>query len=164
MLHRKRCVTRSFNYITTTASNGFVDEQAKYGWKDIVCNSSSWAATDRYNGFTLFLGSGDTPVTPEDYKLENAVILDVTAASCYQEPNGKIIVSRTFKNNTEEAVTIKEAGCYLFAQIPNAQYYAPVVMIARKVLKTPVIIPVGEIYTFNYSIDMSRISFEEIDD
>ena len=29
------------------------------------------------NGFVMFIGSGDTPAAPDDYKLENAVNLNV---------------------------------------------------------------------------------------
>ena len=57
-------------------------------------------------------------------------------------------------------MTIKEIGCYIFA---NTSPHQPLVMIARKVLPNPAAIPDGQQYTFTYTIDTSRVSFEEAD-
>ena len=63
--------------------------------------------------------------------------------------------------HTGENVTIKELGCYLFAT--KSQNLVPVVLIGRRILNTPVIIPDGGQYAFTYTIDMNQVSFEEID-
>ncbi len=149
-----------YNYNPNMGSNGYINEQAKYPWTGITggrCENSTYG---RYNGFVLFVGSGDTPPTPDDYKLENAAELKVLTASCIHYANGRTIVSREFFNNTDENVTIKEIGCYIFA---NTSPNQPLVMIARKVLPTPVVIPEGQNYTFTYTIDTSQISFAEAD-
>ncbi len=41
--------------------------------------------------------------------------------------------------------------------------HQPLIMIARKVLPNPVVIPEGQNYTFTYTIDTSQISFAEAD-
>ena len=138
-----------------------VNEQAKYPWTGITGGRCENSLYGRYNGFVLFVGTGDTPPTPDDYKLENAVELGVLTASCIHYANGRTIVSREFFNNTDENVTIKEIGCYIFT---NSNPHQPLVMIARRVLPNPVVIPDGQNYAFTYTIDTSRISFEEADD
>ena len=158
-----------YNYNPNMGSNGYINEQAKYPWTGITGGRCENSLYGRYNGFILFVGSGDTPPTPDDYKLENAVELGVLTASCIHYANGRTIVSREFFNNKGEDVTIKEIGCYLFAtnswsNSVNSSEYIPIVMIGRKVLKNPVTILTGELYTFNYTIDMSQIAFTEVDD
>ena len=123
----------------------------------------------RQNGFTLFVGNGTAEPKADDYKLESPLVLNVSQSSCIELNNNKITVSRSFINNTDENVTVSEIGCYLFAtnswsNSVNSSEYIPIVMIGRKVLKNPVTILTGELYTFNYTIDMSQISFGEADD
>ena len=149
-----------YNYNPNMGSNGYINEQAKYPWTGITGGRCENSLYGRYNGFILFVGSGDTPPTSDDYKLENAVELKVLTASCIHYANGRTIVSREFFNNTDENVTIKEIGCYIFI---NSSPHQPLVMIARKVLPNPVVIPEGQNYTFTYTIDTSQISFAEAD-
>ena len=123
----------------------------------------------RQNGFTLFVGNGTAEPKADDYKLESPLVLNVSQSSCIELNNNKITVSCSFINNTEDDVTVSEIGCYLFAtnswnNSVNSSEYIPIVMIGRKLLKNPVTILTGELYTFNYTIDMSQISFAEADD
>ena len=160
---------RSFNYNTTTGSNNYINEQEKYQWNTVVnqgANSTITTADSMgANGFTLFVGTGDNAVSSSDYCLNSPIALEVQAAACtvQGEYNEKIVTSRTFRNNTEAEVTIKEVGLYIFQSKGNPSYKQPHVMIGRKVLETPVVIPVNDSYTFNYTIDMSQISFSEAD-
>ena len=149
-----------YNYNSTMGTNNYINEQISYSWGGVTGNRIDSSTYGRYNGFVLFVGSGDTAPTPDDYKLENAVELKVLTASCIHYENGRTIVSREFFNNTDEDVTIKELGCYIFANMHPNQ---PLVMIGRKVLPQPVVIPQGQQYTFTYTIDTSSISFEEAD-
>ena len=117
----------------------------------------------------MFAGTGDTPVSSSDYKLENAVELNIISASCVHNADETTIITRTFQNNTGEEVIIKEVGLYMFCSqtsndtYKNEKYYVPVIMLGRKVLNTPIIIANNESYTFTYKIDMSQISFAEAD-
>lgn len=167
---------RSFNYNTTTGTNSCIDEQTAYAWENTVQSYAGSATfyyfnTFRANGFVLFVGSGEKEEDLEDYKLENPLVLQVKNASCFTQADGKVITQRTFYNHTEEDVTINEVGLYIFAH----QYLSSnqsgvqrtltsnVVMIGRKVLASPVILKTGEMYTFTYTIDMSKFSFESVD-
>lgn len=158
--HSVNGVGRSFDYTVTTTSNNCVSEQTSYTWANVTFNGSDADVGFRYNGFTLFVGSGNTAVTANDYCLDTPVTLNVVAASCTTNASGLVTVLRTFENNTGSSVTINEIGLYVFAYFPAT---APVVMIGRKVLSTPVTIPNGEQRTFEYIVDMNHISFSEAD-
>ena len=155
--HEYRASVSSFNYDATNATNSYTKETTSYMWDNIVCNRASGGsnyANVLYNGFVLFVGDGTTEPADTDYKLANAVELDVVSASCIHNANGKTYVSRTFTNNTGANVTIKELGCYLFSsQVVDATNSTPIVMIGRTVLETPVTIANGDSQTFTYVIN-----------
>lgn len=168
--HQFAGAVRSFNYDTTIRSNGNINEQEKYTWDEVAAAPSGGPSNTQpdhegANGFTLFIGTGDTAVSSSDYCLNSPIALEVQAAACtvQGEYNEKIVTSRTFRNNTEAEVTIKEVGLYIFQTKIGRSCQQPHVMIGRKVLETPVVIPVNDSYTFNYTIDMSQISFSEAD-
>ena len=167
---------KHFNYNPTTSTNNYKNEQSLYGWQGVVSSNSTNGNTMtednghyRRNGFILFIGTGNTPVETSDYKLENAVELNIISASCVHNADETTIITRTFQNNTGEEVIIKEVGLYMFCSqtsndtYKNEKYYVPVIMLGRKVLNTPIIIANNESYTFTYKIDMSKISFAEAD-
>lgn len=159
----------NYNYNITPNTNSFTKEKEYYNWENVVATDRSSTVKDnnyaysRYNGMVLFVGTGDTPVTAEDYCLAEAKELSVTGASCVHSSNEKTAITRTFVNETGEDVTIKEVGAYIFftgyGNTGNGSYNYPVVMIGRKVLDEPVTMAVGDSYTFTYIIDMSNISF-----
>lgn len=152
---------RSFNYTTTLSSNTLTQELTTYPWHGITTTSSNDNMYEKHNGFTLFVGSGTTAPTVNDYKLDTPVELDVLAASCYQNEDGKVITTRTFYNNTGSSVTLNEIGLYLFKPAKNAAGSSgtqPIVMLGRKVFNNPVTIAAGDSYTFTYTVDMSDIT------
>lgn len=146
--------TLAYNYNATTASNSFTDEQTSYNWNSVVYNPDSLENWE--NGFTIFVGSGTTAATVTDFKLETPLTLDVLSAACYHNSNEKTVVQRTFKNVAGSSVTVNEIGCYLFRD--NYQSTTPIILIGRTVLTTPVTISDGDMYTFQYEIDMSGIT------
>lgn len=178
--HEYRGSTLSYNYDANANTNTYTKEKETYDWRGVVsqseCSGSSPDyASSIYNGFVVFIGTNDDTenedvsietVSADDYCLNNSIELSVIGASCTHNSAEKTSVSRTFENNTEEDVIIKEIGCYVFKTNVSGtatNSSQPVVMIGRKILSTPVTIPVGEQRTFTYVIDMSAISFEEAD-
>ena len=162
-----------YDYNTTSETNNCTQETEKYSWikiVDIISNNIDTSNVSnvgqRKNGFVIFVGSDDTPATVEDYKLGNALTLDVLSASCTHTDANRTFVQRTFQNNTENSVVVREIGCYVFAQNPSSDSSKrfPLVMIGHKILDTPVTIAVGDVYTFTYKIDMSSITFTEADE
>ena len=159
--HSAAGTARSFDYTPTTSTNSYKAEKTTYSWDNVLTSVDENDLIYRYNGFTLFIGTGETPVAAEDYCLDNSVTLDVTAAYCTTNSNGIVTVSRAFENNTGSDVTIKEMGLYMFTETYSA--LCPVVMMGRKVLDTPVTIPDGEQRLFEYIINMNNITFTEAD-
>ena len=145
---------RSFNYNYTSTTNSFTAEQTTYAWADITQYSTGSSEPQLCStGFVLFVGTGDTAVTADDYKLDTPITLAVTGAGCYHKADGTTVITRTFQNNTESEVTIKELGLYMFRCSGTS---TPIVMLGRKVLTTPVVIPVGASYTFTWTIDLLK--------
>lgn len=151
--------SRNFNYDITTSTNSFINELTSYNWANVLIQNSSDSVTSPYKscGFTLFIGTGDTPVTLNDYKLDNNIALDVLSASCIHNTDGTTVITRTFKNSTEDEVIIKELALYIFVGLNySGSTPQPHVMIGRKVLSTPVTIPASASYTFTWTIDLVK--------
>jgi hypothetical protein len=106
--------------------------------------------------FGIVVGSSDTSVTRDDYKLGSqiahgsgtgqlmygAVSIDTPVAYS----TGYLVrVMRVFTNNSGADVTVKEIGLYVYAV--SGQYFC----IVRDVLTTPVTIPNGYSWTVRYN-------------
>jgi len=105
------------------------------------------------------VGSGDTPVSSSDYKLDSLISHGTGAGqlqygacsvgSPYEEAGYlKMKIERTFTNGSGGSITVKEIG--LMAVVPGT--YA---LIARDVLSTPTTIPDGGTQTVRYIISMA---------
>ncbi len=74
--------------------------------------------------FGMVIGTGDTPVTMTDHKLETQVTTNwahKVASFGVENPNSstwRVFLARGFTNNTGAAVTIKEVGLYVL-HTPN---------------------------------------------
>lgn len=148
-----------YNYGMTTATNNYTNEQSKSVWKNIVQQEITKADVNGECGFVLFVGSGLTTPTAEDYKLENALTLNVLGASCRHDDNITTTM-RTFQNTTSENVTINELGLYLFKTTSSSDS-KNLIMIARKLLEAPVTLAPNETYTFTYQIKFEDFKFTE---
>ena len=164
--HPQYGTTYNFEYYPTANLAEYTAEKTSYKWINIVYSSSYTSTTNKMymrNGFTIFLGTGDTEATVNDYCLANSVELASTGGSCTHLVNGVTTVQRTFVNNTENDVTIKEIGLYMFAANSDSNALYPIILMGRKVLSSPVVIPVGDTYTATYNIDFRNISYAEAD-
>lgn len=109
-------------------------------------------------GWFLDVGFGSTSPTFNDYKLENSNSMDNAVLT---HVNGQVFntanvdikaVQSTYKNNTENNVTVTELG--IIGKNSNANSKAGCVLIARVVLNDPVTIPPGGICAFQYRIQV----------
>ena len=115
---------------------------------DGLCN-----LTQNSGGIALYLGKGTTKPTENDYTLEDPIsVSDLPITIGHVDMQTAIdkfmIVSITVENVTAENITVSEMG--LFA----AAHYSgnTVLMIAREVLDSPVIIEPGVARTFTMTI------------
>ena len=120
---------------------------------------------------TLVVGSGTTPVTDDDYKLD-VPITTLTAVSattsCKTDDTKNTLspttftVSTTYRNDTEAPVTVNEIGIMIpvgykhsgSGAIPNALSSC---LIYREVLETPVTIEPNQLRTFSIATDVATI-------
>lgn len=107
----------------------------------------------------LILGSGDTPPTPDDYCLDSWIPTADLSVESYagvgphnEYPPTKICsLTTTFRNNTNENITVKEVGvCIALSKASNVSTSIPpkYILLVRDVLQNPVIIKPDEITSF----------------
>ena len=131
----------------------------------------STAAQGISNQTTLVVGSGTTPVTDDDYKLD-IPITTLTAVSattsCKTDDRGNTLsptsftVSTTYRNDTEAPVTVNEIGIMIPVGFKTSgsstnRNALSSCLIYREVLETPVTIESGQLRTFSIATDVATI-------
>lgn len=106
------------------------------------------------SGLFMVLGSGDTPPTKDDYKLDSWIPTTDLSVESYSgvgphnewPPLKMCSLTTVFRNNTEENITVKEVGvCFAIGKQGSVQKY---ILLVRDVLENPVIIKPDEITSF----------------
>lgn len=120
---------------------------------------------------TLVVGSGTTPVTDDDYKLD-APITTLTAVSattsCKTNDTGNtlspttFVISTTYRNDTEAPITVNEIGImipvgYKLSGTSTNDNAISSCLIYREVLTTPVTIEPNQLRTFSITTDVATI-------
>ena len=96
---------------------------------------------DRRLSYTISVGTGTTPPTENDYKLENAVSLTLANKTLVNDKDRTISIIGSIRNQTSEAVTITEVAITIYDSF----------IISRDLI-TPITIPSGEMRTIQYTI------------
>lgn len=107
---------------------------------------------------TMFVGSGGTEPTENDYKLETPVLLTCLTAPTLVLGKYDLTYTITLKNETGADTTIREIALAMYAPAAtgnSANHSA--VMLARRVLSNPVALPNGGAYTFSWKMDFSEL-------
>ena len=140
-----------------------VDSDLQVATSDVTGSLGNAFYINSTSGYTsntlcILVGTGATPATLDDYKLESQLELTSGIDSCRMDSNtGIITLTREFINNTGDSVTIKELGVYNVSIQRTGAIDINVFLVGREVLAEPVIIDNGKSYTFSYFIDMSGI-------
>lgn len=107
----------------------------------------------------IILGSGDTPPTPDDYKLDDWIPTTELYAVSYGVilPNTReddLIggFTATYYNVSQENKIIKEIGVISHGSLNNNKNYGTKILMAREVFENPIIIKPQEGYTFSFLI------------
>ena len=125
-----------------------VDTQ--YNSADVPASNFSFSG-----GAQIYLGTGNTAPTIDDYKLSGDLITGLTSqVQNTSATNNSITFSATATNNTDAPVTIKEIGLGGFESSAGAC----VVLLTRDVLATPVTLNVGDSKTFSITIDFRSLT------
>lgn len=109
-----------------------------------------------YDTTRIVLGDSNTPVTVDDYALGNDITSSLSLVSgiigARTAQSDFPSITAVFKNNTANAITIKEVGVMTGYSFNNSGQTGQC-LIARKVI-TPVTIQPGESYAFTYSMSL----------
>lgn len=128
----------------------------------ILSTSGTYSETTKFNYCTLF-GSGTTPPTMDDYKLEGTVATNCTCSHTIESTisedgsEGTMTVTYTITNNNDAEITIGEIGIFLemywltgYSTCTNYPY-----LVERTVLESPITIPAGGVGQVTYTIRMN---------
>lgn len=120
---------------------------------------------------TLVVGSGTTPVTDDDYKLDVPIttLIAVSATTSCKTNDTKntlspttFTITTTYRNDTEASVTVNEIGImipvgYKYSGSGNSANALSSCLIYREVLETPVTIEPNQLRTFSIATDVATI-------
>ena len=111
----------------------------------VAFSAAYWATGNSSSGVTL--GSGSTPATVDDYKLESAITkgLSVSITRIYENPVKLVIL---ITNTSDAPITIAEVGW-------QSLFGGAYALADRTVLDTPVTIPAGGIGKIEYEIKIN---------
>lgn len=113
--------------------------------------SSSIPTTQNYNS-TIFVGSGNTTPTREDYKLESIIEENLTVVSANENLTGNnIVLDKTFTYSGTQDITIAEIGLYKKTIVSSTGMYNTICFV-REVLDTPITISNGDTFTVTMTI------------
>ena len=111
-----------------------------------------------YGTFHVMIGAGDTAPTRSEYDLADASIMadnkmkSLMQTASWQKTTGAVVTTQ-WQNNSNEPITVKEVALG-YKNLSQAYSKGANIMVARKVLTTPVTIQPSEIYAFSYSISI----------
>ena len=172
---------RTDGQVTNGKSGNFCGLAFGYGRYALSSNvtttmmPSSGVATTATTGIsyqtTLVVGSGTTPVTDDDYKLDSPIttLTAVSATtSCKTEDTRanlsptSFTVTTTYRNDTEAPVTVNEIGImipvgYKHSGTGSNRNALSSCLIYREVLETPVTIESNQLRTFSIATDVATI-------
>ena len=108
----------------------------------------------------IIIGSGTTPPTYQDYKIEQQIKLTVDGVTVgYDELDKSTFFIKTLTNNTEASVTINEIGVITYCESNlNTTSKQKNILISRDVLAEGFIVGPGE--TINLKLKNNAISLE----
>lgn len=148
------CYGSSDNYkVCKTTSNA--DARANYGWlRSIMPNSlllKDAPSDNRSSGVYIVLGTGTTPATAADIKLENVTedyeVVTQTKDIPLTFSSTIMTITRVIRNTGNAPLTISEVG--LYASYANA--FTGAMMLAREVIE-PVTLQPGEKHSFTMDL------------
>ena len=113
----------------------------------------------------IWLGTGSTPPTKDDYRLESVIQSGLSLSNgSFRSVNGDdgkytYIMEIVLRNTTESEIVIREIG--LFGQPvtgSNSPFANHLVLLRRDVLDNPITIPVGEARLVTFTLTFNQPS------
>ncbi len=122
------------------------------------------AFTKRNDQVGIIVGTGNTAVTPDDYKLETAVENGESAGQmqyggcefpqlpAFADPNGSFTIRRYFTNISGGGITVEEVGIYAIGHHSDGAY---IYCVARDVVAPGVAVADTEILEVTYTFQIT---------
>lgn len=121
-------------------------------------------APQNNNSYGIVVGTGTTPPTPSDYKLESQITNgtgedqlgygSMSFSTITLSGNtSSISISRTFSNNSGATITITEVG--IIISLLNSNSTQDYVLIAHDLLSSAISVSNGNTLTINYTISIT---------
>lgn len=114
-------------------------------------------ASTSYSHRSLVVGSGSTPASVDDYRLESMITTSVSASGFSKsiDNDGNFVVVATVKNGGSSSITINEVGipstCY------NGSSNSVVCLVERTVLDEPITLGAGESCFLTYKVNFAPV-------
>ena len=158
LLNANMCFAMSSNRAKLMNGSNF-NGYASFNIVGYDASNCHYGSTNGYNAGHVIVGGGDTPVTKEDYDMADTSILgndklrSIKQTATYNGSNGAVLTT-SWRNDSASPITVKEIGA---AYKVNAMAYdkAYNILLARKVLDSPVTIQPGETYVFSYNFKIA---------
>lgn len=135
--------------------------------KTAKCGTINTTITNSYSDSGVYFGTGSTPATKNDYKLESMVtsglsITNPDNITMSVDSDGRYIASATYllTNTSGAAINIYEVGLFgrvvgKFSTSSGSVYYRPC-LLERQVLSAPITIPAGGMKMVTYKITFNQ--------
>lgn len=155
----------SYNYVSTSAYENIYNAMKNARQVDVSTNLANSSNSNAF-GYGVFFGSGNEPVTVDDYKLSGDVVSGYTysykANSTYAADgsNGIVQYDYTITNNNDTEITIGEVAIFGEAtwqtsSSSSTRYTHHYYMFERTALETPITIPAGGVGQVTYAIQIN---------
>ena len=138
---------------------GVITNASTYNSGKACANSLVSLSFSTYAGMTtMFVGSGGTEPTENDYKLESPVLLTCLTAPTLVLGKYDLTYTLTLKNETGADATIREIALAMYVPaVTGSTANHSAIMLARRVLSNSVTVPNGGAYTFSWKMDFSEL-------
>lgn len=129
-------------------NNGGTDNQS---WLALYSTSMSYSTYT----YGIMIGSGGTPATLDDYKLEALITSGLSVSvSVTSDDDNDGVYKLTITNTSGVDVTIKEIGMALKLYTGSNSTVSANFLVERTVLDNPITIPAGGIGLIDYAIKL----------
>lgn len=135
----------------TSYPTNIITSASPYG--DILSSASASSNRDK---FAIYVGTGTTTPSNNDYTLEAPVQLTYQSADCTIDNNNNGLITYTLQNTSTETHTISEI-CLVVSYSGSSTSNGKM-LLNRKLLPTPVVMEPNDSYVFTYTINTSNLS------
>lgn len=156
----QRCVDMSSNPIKATSGTNMLYVTSGYPYIYTAASkprNSVRSQTD-HSGYTLdtpdlIIGSGTTPATGSDYRLESQItaLTSSVVTSEYNARNGTLTHRKTMVNTSGSQITVSEIGILSggnsHSSLTSNSTTHLAVLVYREVLENPIVVGAGETFT-----------------